>query len=104
MIARLGAATLRFWRGETPLVDAFWNWAFFGGLAVNVSSSGLFLWLISADRPGLAAIAGYAYSVPYNLLVIVGVWRAADRFDGDPRWAAAARWVTFAAMILLTVT
>ena len=104
MIGRFGAALTRFARGETPLVDAFWNWAFFGGVAVNLSSSVLFLWLITVEQPTLALIAGYAYSVPYNLLVVIGVWRSASRFDGDPRWAEAARWITLGAMAILTIT
>ena len=104
LIARASAALRAFWRGEVPLIDAFWNWAFFGGLGVNVSSSVLFLWLISVDRPLLAAIAGYSYSLPYNFIVTVGVWRSADRHDGDRRWAEAARWITLASMVLLSVT
>jgi hypothetical protein len=103
LTARAGTALGAFWRGEVPLADAFWNWAFFGALAVNLSSSAMFLWLLTIDRPLLAAIAGYAYSVPYNILVVVGVWRSADRHP-DRVWAEAARIVTLSAMIVLSVT
>ncbi|MDA0661351.1 MAG: hypothetical protein O3B08_00750 [Proteobacteria bacterium] len=94
----------RLWKGELALADAFWNWAVFGGLIVNLSSSAAFLFLIMADRPVAAAIAGYAFSVPYNIAVAVGVWRSAARYDGERRWADLARIVTVAGMILLSVT
>lgn len=94
----------RLWRGELPLADAFWNWAVVGGLLVNAASSALFLLLIMNDRPVLAFIAGYALSIPYNLVVAVGVWRSAGRHPGDRRWAELVRIATVAGMILLSVT
>ncbi len=94
----------RLWRGELALPDAFWNWAVFGGLAINVASSVLFLFLIMADRPIFAFIAGYALSVPYNVIVSVGVWRSAERYAGEQRWAELARIVTIIGMVLLGVT
>lgn len=94
----------RLWRGELALENAFWNWAVFGGLAVNVSSSALFLLLITADRLIFALIAGFAFSVPYNIAVAVGVWRSAERYAGDRRWAELARTVTVIGAILLSVT
>jgi hypothetical protein len=94
----------RLWRGELDLQDAFWTWAVIGGLAVNaVTSFALFL-LVTIDQPAPALAAGYGISVPYNLVVTVGVWRAAGRYDGPRRWAEAARIVTVAGMILLSVT
>ena len=94
----------RLWRGELALRNAFWNWAVFGGLIVNVVSSALFLFLIMADRPISGLIAGFAFSVPYNAVVLVGVWRSAGRFAGDRRWADLARIVTVIGMALLSVT
>jgi len=94
----------RLWRGELPLPDAFWNWAVFGGLAINVASSVAFLYLISTDRPIAALIAGYGPSIPYNIVVTVGVWRSAARHAGERRWADLARVVTVTGMVLLSVT
>ena len=94
----------RLWRGELALADAFWNWAVFGGLAINVATSALLLFLIMADRPIFAFIAGYAPSVPYNVIVSVGVWRSAERYVGERRWADRARIVTIIGMVLLSVT
>ena len=94
----------RLWRGEVPLPDAFWNWAVIGGLIVNIASSILFLYLVTADRPIAALIAGYAPSIPYNVLVTVGVWRSAERYEGERQWADLARLVTVVGMVLLSVT
>lgn len=92
------------WRGELALDDAFWNWAVFGGLIVNVTSSAAFLFLIVADRHAAAAIVGYVFSVPYNIAVVVGVWRSAARFDGDQRRADLARIATLVGMVIFSVT
>ena len=94
----------RLWHGELALRNAFWNWAVFGGLIINLASSALFLFLIMADRPISAFIVGYAFSVPYNAIVLVGVWRSAERFAGERRLADFARIVTVIGMVLLSVT
>ena len=94
----------RLWRGELPLANAFWNWAVFGGLFVNVASSVLFLFLITNDRPIAAFIAGYAPSIPYNIIVSVGVWRSAGHYGGERHWVDLARTVTVIGMIVLSVT
>jgi len=92
------------WRGELALENAFWNWAVFGGITINVASSAVFLFLIMADRLILALIVGYAFSVPYNIVVAVGVWRSAERYAGERRWAELAQIVTIIGAILFSVT
>ena len=93
----------RLWRGELTLQNAFWNWAIFGGLIINVISSALFLFLIMADRLIAALIFGYAFSLPYNITVTVGVWRFAERYAGEHRWAKLAQIVTVIGFVLLSV-
>ncbi len=94
----------RLWRGQIALEAAFWHWAVLGGVLVNLATSALFVALIATDLPILALIAGYAPSLPYNVLVTVAVWRAAERYPGDRKWADLARGVTAAGMVLLSVT
>lgn len=98
------SALRRLWRGEIPLSQAFWNWAVAGGLAVNATTSILFLTLIMHDRIVAAFIVGYVFSVPYNIVVAVGVWRSAGRYEGERRWADLARIITVAGMVLLSLT
>jgi hypothetical protein len=98
------SALRRLWQGDLPLPQAFWNWAVAGGIAVNALTSILFLALIMADRVVAAFVAGYALSVPYNIVVVVGVWRSAGRYQGERRWADLARIVTVSGMVLFSVT
>ncbi len=92
------------WYGELPLADAFWNWAVIGGFIINITSSMLFLLLVSIDHLILALIAGYLPTLPYNFVVSVGVWRSANEYRGERRWADLARLFTVVGMIVLSVT
>jgi hypothetical protein len=92
------------WSGELPLGEAFWTFAIGIGLLVNLSTSALFLALISFDRPWAALFVGYVLSVPYNFVALVGVWRSAGRYQGQALHADLARIVTLVAMLLLSVT
>ena len=94
----------RLWSGEMMLAQAFWIYAVFGGVAVNLVTSIMFMILISMDRPLAALVVGYGVSVPYNVVATVGVWRAAGRHEGDRTHADLARVVTLIGMALLTVT
>ncbi|MGI9401933.1 MAG: hypothetical protein ACR2O0_11810, partial [Rhizobiaceae bacterium] len=60
--------------------------------------------LMLNEFPIAAVIVGYGFSIPYNLLVSVGVWRSAEQYDGEKYWADLAKLVTVAGMILLSIT
>ena len=74
------------------------------GLLVNLSSSGAFLLLISAELPVAAMVVGYVLSVPYNVVAVVGVWRSAARHEGEPAQAVTARVVVTGLMVALSLT
>jgi hypothetical protein len=92
------------WAGELPLGEAFWTFAIGIGLLVNLVTSGLFLTLITFDRPFAALFVGYVLSVPYNVVALVGVWRSAARYEGQAIHADLARIVALVAMVMLSVT
>lgn len=92
------------WLGELPLGEAFWTWAIGIGLVVNLTTSILFLALITNDRPWAALFVGYALSVPYNVLAGVGVWCSAARYEGPAVHAELARIVVVVTMLLLSMT
>jgi hypothetical protein len=94
----------RMWRGDLPLDVAFWNWAVIGGLLVNIMTSIVFFLLLQSGQALLAVVVGYALSVPYNVLAMVGVWRSAGRYAGPPHWAKAARVVVLVGLGLLSIT
>jgi hypothetical protein len=92
------------WSGDLPLGEAFWTFAIGIGLLVNLSTTALFLALITADRPWAALFVGYVLSVPYNVVALVGVWRSAARYQGTRVHADLARIVTPVVMLLLSLT
>lgn len=92
------------WRGNLQLGDAFWNWAVLGALAVNISTTVLFLILISADQPWPALIVGYGFSIPYNIVALVGVWRSAARHNGLSLHVDLARWTSLILLTILSMT
>ncbi len=94
----------RLWNGDLPLDQAFWTYAVAGGLLVNLFTSLAFMGFVAVDQPLAALFAGYGLSVPYNLIVVVGVWRAAGRHQEDPARADRLRIITLIGMVLLTVT
>ena len=87
-----------------PLDTAFWSYAVMGGVAVNVLTSFAFMILVVADKPVAGFIVGYGLSLPYNLIAIMGVCRAAAQDDADPAKAKLYPFVTIAGMVLLSVT
>ncbi|GGC10719.1 hypothetical protein GCM10011363_29250 [Marivita lacus] len=92
------------WRGDYALSDAFWTWALTVGLLVNVVTSVLFLFLITQDLAWAALLVGYGVSLPYNVVAVIGVWRAAARYDGPTIHADLARGATVVLMTVLSLT
>jgi len=92
------------WRGDMPLGDAFWGWVVLGGLVVNVTTSVVFLVLISLDQPWPALLVGYGLSLPYNLVALVGVWRSAARHEGPQAQADLARGASVIWLAVLSLT
>jgi hypothetical protein len=89
-----------FWRGELPLDEAFWTWTVTIGMTINVLAIIALLTLISLDRPWEALVAGHAFTMPYNIMAVIGTWRSAARYRGPNIYADLARG---ASIILMTV-
>ena len=98
------ANLITLWRGELPLERAFWTWAVTIGLLINITTTLLFLALITLDRPWAAIVLGYVCSIPYNVAVVVGVWRSASRHEGSGSHADLARAATLVLMAVLSLT
>ena len=99
-----GNIVRRLWAGEEPLGRAFWAYAMVGGSLLNAAATLLAMALLAADAPAIVAVAAFALPIPYNLLVLVAVWRSAGAYRGPPLWADLARMgivVWAAAAILL---
>jgi len=81
----------RLWAGEVPLARVFWSFAIIGGTALNALITLLALALLSSGAPAVFAVAAFALPIPYNLLVLVAVWRSASAYQGPRLWADLAR-------------
>lgn len=92
------------WRGELDLREAFRTLAVLNGLAINVATTMMFLILITLDQLWLALIPGKGTSLPYNIIVVVGVWQSADRYGGPRHHRELARILSVLLFILLSLT
>ncbi|MGH6893217.1 MAG: hypothetical protein ACREEP_13255 [Dongiaceae bacterium] len=79
------------WLGELPLEVAFWRYAIFYGLALNVAATGAALILIVLDAPIAVAVVMHVLPIPYSVLSMCGVWRSADRYAGPQHVSKAAK-------------
>ena len=96
-------AILEFWRGGLPLGRAFWLWAILGGGVANLFAGILLLALVTAGAPGWLAVAAYAAHMPWNAVLLVGVWRSAGRPEVGRDAASLARLATAAWVLVLSV-
>lgn len=77
--------------GSVPLPIAFWRFGIVYGLIVNLAATLGALALFVSDAPVWLALAVHFAPTPYNVLVLVAVWRAATRWPGERRWAELSR-------------
>jgi hypothetical protein len=77
--AAVDAQQLEFWRGGVPLGRAFWVWGILGGGVVSLVATLLALLLLAAGAPAWLAVLVFAAHIPWNLVLLVGVWRSAGR-------------------------
>jgi len=70
---------VEFWRGRLPLGRAFWLWGILGGGMVSLSTTLLALMLVAAGAPAWLAVLVFAAHIPWNFVLLVGVWRSAAR-------------------------
>jgi len=87
VLQRLG----ELWRGELPLEIAFWRYAIYWGLVVNIIATAAALALVVLDFPIAIAVIVHLLPVPYSIVVMTGVWRSADRYSGARKVATYAR-------------
>ncbi|HXV23103.1 MAG TPA: hypothetical protein VED46_02475 [Alphaproteobacteria bacterium] len=92
-----------FWRGDLPLGRAFWLWGILGGGIVSLASTLLALGILAGGGSGWLALAGFAAHIPWNLVLLVGIWRSSARPGIRPEVAQMARLAIVAWVIVLSV-
>ena len=91
------------WRGEMPLGQVFWSFTIVFGTLFNLLATGVALVAMAGGMPAPAAVAMHLLPLPYNFVVLVGVWRSADAFAGHPFIATSARIAVAAWFALMMV-
>jgi tetrahydromethanopterin S-methyltransferase subunit G len=72
--------------GDFGLAKTYWLYGFVVGLIINV---------LTRIIPSLGALAVIlAVAIPYQIMVLLGVWRAADKYQGRKAWAILAKIAT----------
>ena len=90
----------QLWRGQLPLPEAFWRYFITYDLILNLVATTASLTTIVAGAPIALALVLHLLPVPYSLFAATGAWRSADRFEGNPSLANAAKiaiiiWIGF---------
>ena len=99
MIAR-GIASLL--RGEPPLSTIFWEYTIGWGTLLNLVCTGAALVLFLNGWPVTGLITHFA-AVPFNLFLVVSVFRAASREHNSPlaHFSRIASVIWFIAMLVI---
>jgi hypothetical protein len=71
-----------FWRGEAALARVFWEYAIAWGTLLNLLGTGAALVVFIKGGPDWLGLLLHFAAVPYNVLMVVSIWRAAAREDG----------------------
>jgi hypothetical protein len=94
---------VEFWRGGVPLGRAFWVWGILGGGVVSLVATLLALLLLAAGAPAWLAVLVFAAHIPWNLVLLVGVWRSAGRPGVSHAASNVARLAILAWVVVLSL-
>ena len=98
----LVAAVRARWRGAVPLRSALWWDMALVGSVVNLAAMLAALLLLARGAPDLLGAGVYFAPLPYNLLLVISVWRSAERAGGPGAQGArvlALAWLALAVLL-----
>ena len=91
------------WLGRLSLSEAFWTYAMLYGTAINIAATIAGFAAVTFGVPGPLAVVIFLLPLPYVVVAVVGVFRSADNFTGEPQWVAWAKVVILAWAALMVV-
>jgi hypothetical protein len=83
----------QLWRGEIKLWKTFWLFGVGGGLALGlpIFSAMLALTDVPPDDTASIFLAALGFLLVYLTWVFVGIWRAANKYQGEKAWVLLAK-------------
>jgi hypothetical protein len=90
------------WRGAVPLRRALWWDMWCVGTIINLAAALAALLLLAAGVPDAVGALVFFAPLPYNILLLVSVWRSAARTPGPASLAAqllAVAWIVLATLL-----
>jgi hypothetical protein len=85
------ASVSRLWSGQVALSRAFWLHMMLFGTLVNIYAVIGFLAVLTLQlHPALVILASMV-PIPYNVFLLIAVWRSAGRCGSASVWGAMAR-------------
>jgi len=85
------------------MARVFWEYAIGFGTLANLITTALAFGTYLATGSVLLGVIIFLLPLPYNVLIVVAVWRSANRYRGPPIWAMLARIVVVAWALLATL-
>lgn len=82
---------LALWCGDVPLRRVFWEYAVLYGTLLNLVTTLISLVVLQAEGLEVVAVAIFLLPMPYNVFMVIAVWRSASRYEGPEKWAQIAR-------------
>jgi hypothetical protein len=79
------------WNGRLPLARIFWEFAIGYGTVLNLVATLAAFAAFTRNWPETIGLALFFLPAPYNLLMVVGVWRSARDYSGPAIWPTLAR-------------
>jgi hypothetical protein len=90
-MSRLVALVRDIWNGHLPLARVFWEYAIAYGTILNLLSTLAAFAAFSRQWHEAIGLAIFFLPAPYNLLMVVAVWRSATNYAGRAIWPVLAR-------------
>lgn len=87
---RLGKHIVDLWYRRVPLARTFWEYTIIYGSIANLVFTLAAFGAVAQDWFAFGLLL-FLVPLPYNLLMVVSVWRSAARYEGARGWAVLAR-------------
>jgi len=83
----------RLWRGYVPLVWTYWLFGVVGGMVIfGFSAYSDLFWDSLDDSPAMILLSMFTLlGLAYQVLIMVAIWRSADRYQGSSVWRQLAK-------------